>query len=200
MTTRTLGALCVSLIFLTVSACGGGDMQSDMESLTEGIQNLQTDLQNDFNDPDVETVDTDDLKSMMPSSAAGMPQTDIKTNSTGAFGFKVATSTAVYEEGNKEIEITITDAGTMKAAVKAANQWMDSDFEETTSSGYKRTGSFFGYRGMEEYESSSYGSRAELSIMVADRFVVHGTGRNVTMDEVKDAVKDVKLGKLKRKG
>lgn len=198
-TKRFFGILAVVILF-SLAGCGGGDMAPDMESLSEGIQNLQNDLQNDFNDPDVETVDTDDLKAMMPSSAAGIPQTDITTNSAGAFGFKVATSVAEYREGNKNIEITITDAGTMKAAVKAANQWMDADFEETSSNGYKRTGTFFGYRGMEEYESGSYGSRAELSILVADRFVVHGKGRNVTMDQVKGAVKDVKLGKLERKG
>lgn len=192
----------VVLIVLGMAGCNGcGDgMPADAESFASQMQDLQEDMKENFNDSSVETVDTEDLQAMMPSSAAGMKRTDFKNNSTGAFGFKVATSTSEYEEGNRNVTITITDAGTMKAAVKAANTWMDNDFEETTSNGYSRTGEFFGYRGMEKYESGSYGSKAELSIFVADRFVVHATGRNVSMDDVKDAVEDVKLNKLKRQG
>ena len=88
----------------------------------------------------------------------------------------------------------------MKAAVRAANKWMDNDFEETTSTGYSRTGEFFGYRGIEEFNSGPYGTSTELSIFVGDRFVVNGKGTNVDMDDLKGAVKDIKLGRLERRG
>ncbi|NND71124.1 MAG: hypothetical protein HKN43_06065 [Rhodothermales bacterium] len=188
-------------VFLSIcilsSGCSGC---SDSVPGVDDAQSYAQQLQEDINDPEVEALETEELEDLMPGSVAGMTQTDYQSNKTGAFGFKMSTTTAEYEEGNKSIVISITDAGSMKAAVRAANQWMDKDFEETTSSGYSRTGDFFGYRGMEKFNSGPYGTSAELSIFVADRFVVNGKGRNVTMDDVKGAVKDVKLRKLDRKG
>ena len=68
------------------------------------------------------------------------------------------------------------------------------DVDRETTTGYEKTTRYSGHKAMEKYDRSS--KHGEISVMVADRFVVAAEGNGVDMDALKNAVGQVNLGRL----
>ena len=96
MPERTSVLAILVIIVVMSAACNGC---SESVPTSEDAQSFAEQLQQDFNDPAVEALSTDDLRKVMPDRVAGMSQTDFKSNRTGAFGFKLSSTTSEYQEG-----------------------------------------------------------------------------------------------------
>ncbi|MGQ0704417.1 MAG: hypothetical protein ACT4PM_14985, partial [Gemmatimonadales bacterium] len=87
------------------------------------------------------------------------------------------------------------DVGAMAGmAAFATFAWATAEIDRETESGYERTVSTKGYKGYEKYDRSR--KSGEVSLIVANRFVVEIDGYDVSMDQMKAALDRIDLGKL----
>ena len=134
-------------------------------------------------------VDTEKLKALLPDSLAGLPRTEISTG--GATGMGGAT--AVYESGDKRLEVSIADLGAMGALGGMAGAFSANSSRET-SDGYERTHMVDGRMTVEKV--SRGGKTASYGALVANRFMLNVDGRNVTPDEAKAAFNAIGVARV----
>jgi hypothetical protein len=60
---------------------------------------------------------------------------------------------------------------------------------------YEKTTEYEGYKAYEKYNSKN--QDGEISVMVANRYIVEVKGNGVSIDKVKATLKDIDLDKLK---
>jgi len=144
----------------------------------------------------VEPVNFRDLKKLLPESLLGMRRSNYSGERTGAFGIKVSIAEATYSADDKQIDIKITDLGTMKGYVAmAAASWAMAEIDKESDEGYERTGTYKGHKSYEKYDSR-YGD-SQFMLLVADRFIIETKG-NVAMETLKKAVDELDLSALEK--
>lgn len=168
------------------------------EGLTGGLRQLEeTAKQLQSGDGQVkEPVNFRELKDLLPSSVAGMDQSNAEGQTTGAMGMNVSQAGADYENENKRIHLTIIDAGGMSGALMGMAAWSMTTVDRETSDGYERTGTLSGHKSFESYTNSS--QNGQVNVLVASRFIVTAEGSGVSMNELKQAVEKVNLNKLEK--
>lgn len=144
----------------------------------------------------VETVDFRALKELLPASVAGMQRTEASGEKNAAMGIQVATARGQYRnDAGGNASVTITDIGSMSGlAGMAMYAWAATEIDRETETGYEKTTRFDGHKAIEKYDRSS--KSGEISVLVGDRFVVEAQGNDVSVDDLKNALKAVNLGKL----
>ncbi len=143
-----------------------------------------------------EPVDFRALKELLPEDLSGMKRTSAEGEKAGAMGFIASHAEGRYEsEAGGRITVKITDVGAVAGmAALAAYGWAMAEIDRETETGYERTMTIKGHRGHERYDRES--KSGEVSLLVANRFVVEVDGYDVTMEALKDALDQVDLGKL----
>lgn len=145
-----------------------------------------------------ETVDFRELRDLLPEATAGLERTDIqgeRQNIGGAISVSRANATYQGAEDNSRINISIMDgAGAVGTFAFLGAAWTMVDVDRESSDGFERTSTFEGHKSFEKY--SERDSSAELSLVIANRFLVNIEGRNVSMDDVYRAARDINLGGL----
>jgi hypothetical protein len=104
-----------------------------------------------------------------------------------------------YSRDTTTIDLEIKDSALSQVLLGAETMFMASGFDERSSDGYRKAITIKNCPGYEEWNAT--GKTAELTLIVAGRFVVHGKGRDIAnLDPVRaivQAVNLVQLGKLK---
>jgi hypothetical protein len=146
----------------------------------------------------VEATPGETLKALLPADLPGMKRTDASSERTQAMGVDISKAEGQYsagENGESNITITITDAGNMSGPMRMGMAgWAMAQYSRETDSGYEKTMTYKGYKGMEEYNKND--KNGTVRIFVADRFLVEVRGDGVTMDTLKQALDKVDLAKL----
>lgn len=144
----------------------------------------------------VDPIDFRKLKELMPEKIAGMSRTEATGEKSGAMGFTVSTAQAKYKgDGDENLDIEIVDTGGIAGvSTMALAGWSMAEIDKETTSGYEKTTKIEGYKAFEKYDSNE--KSGELNVLVADRFVVNVQGNHITVDQLKDALKDLDLTKL----
>lgn len=194
----------LSLAFVSVFglvSCGGS--KEEEEAAKEEPQNAVDALQQ-FADKakemgDKKTVDPIDfreLKALLPETTAGLKRTEATGEKTGAMGFTVSMAKGKFgNDDGASIRIEIVDTGGIAGmATMAMAAWSMADIDKETSTGYEKTTKIEGYKAFEKYDNE--GKNGEINVLVADRFVVNVHGDNVSVDQMKESIKDIDLGKL----
>jgi len=110
-------------------------------------------------------------------------------------GITMSRAHAEYEKGESSIELEIVDSALNQLVLTPLSMYLASGFNERSSDGYKKASPLAGHPGFESWENDA--KRAEVTVLVANRFIVHGTGRSVeNSDPVKTLVQRVDLAKL----
>ncbi|HEU0004356.1 MAG TPA: hypothetical protein VFS12_00075 [Terriglobia bacterium] len=79
------------------------------------------------------------------------------------------------------MHISLMDMGTLSGmAGMATVGWALAEIDKETETGYERTSTYQGYKSHEEYNRSS--KDGEVTVLVADRFVVEVCGNNLPME------------------
>lgn len=189
----------ITAMTLVVGACGGGEpepppppatLEEAMTQATEAIQNA--------NPNSTEPIPAADLASHIPDELAGMTAENRSHQDVGAMGMKMSMATAEYRDGNQRIDVSITDAGSVGQMAPMAAAWAMVDFDRTTSSGYEKTIRFEGNKGVESVSRDGGRLRSELSFIVGGRVIVKLEGREIEIDQLKDAAKALDLKALAR--
>lgn len=207
---RVYSILMMSTVMLVLfAACGGeASKEGKSEELANEGQDTQTDLsqpknlQDAFeqigkamgNDPKVEVTDFRKLKETLPQELSGLKRTNASGERSGALGIKISKAEGQYEREDGEygyLKLTVTDLGTMKNAAMFGQAWLMTDFDRESDQGYERTMKYKGYPGYEKFDTSGNYSRGEMSVIVADRFLIKAESGNLDMDKTKSAVDKV---------
>lgn len=170
------------------------------ENLEEALSNLGESLQDikiTKDGEEVEVVSFREIKKIMPSRLAGLSQDETSGETTGAFGINVSTAEAIYKKGDKKIELNITDTGGVGLALLGMAAWSKIEVDRESKTEVEYTTKTDGYKSYVKFNKKNL--RGEWSIIVDDRFIVQLNSRNVDLDDLEEAVEDLRLKKLSRK-
>lgn len=194
LTTMTC-LLASSLLLLN---CGGKtEEEKETKNGLEALQQLASKAEEMQKKEPVDPVDFRKLKELLPGKADGLPQKESSGEKNGAMGFSISKAEARYEDENgSSIDIDIMDTGGVGGlAIMGLAAWSVAEVDKETSSGYEKTTTIDGHKGYEKYENE--GKYGEVSIFVGERYIVNVKGNNVTMEQLKKALKDIDLAALK---
>jgi len=145
----------------------------------------------------IEPVDYRELKTLLPDDLDNMIRENARGEKSSAFGIKVSEAHANYHsrDGEGNISISITDLGSISGLTSMATMaWTYAEFERDTDNGYEKTTKYKDHKAFESYDNES--ESGEISVLIANRFVVEVDGEHVNVDALKDAVSAVDLDEL----
>jgi len=144
---------------------------------------------------DIKPVDMGKLKEMLPAELDGMKRTNASSERNQMMGIDMAKAEANYEAGDGSIKIAIMDMGNLSGPMRMGMAgWAMKQYSRETDSGYEKTTTYKGYKGMEEYDNNT--RQGGLRLFVADRFIVELNGYQTTMEAMKKAMDKIDLKKL----
>lgn len=139
-----------------------------------------------------------DLQKYLPESISGYTAEEPKGQTVSMQGVSYSTATRRYTQGEKDIEVSLTDYnsayGIMASATVFMSLGISVDDDEQTTKGYDA--GIAGVKGYEELQKKS--KNAKITLSVGDRFllVVSATGGQENTEFVKSIAKSIKLGDL----
>jgi len=146
---------------------------------------------------EIKPVETGTLKGLLPTELADMKRTNASVERNQMMGIDMAVAEGLYEaeDGNSSIRIMIMDAGNLSGPMKMGMAgWTMRQYSRETDTGYEKTVTYKGYKGMEEYDNNTKDS--EFRVFVADRFIVEVNGSRTGMDVVKNAMDKIDFKKM----
>lgn len=144
----------------------------------------------------ITAVTADTLKGILPKTLAGMTQTDASAEQNQAMGISLTHANGQYAgQNDASLSLQLTDVGNLSGPMKMGMVgWTLAQYDRKTDTGYEKTATFNGYKGMEEYDNES--KSGTIRVFVADRFILELTGDNTSMDTIKQALSQIDLKKL----
>ncbi len=200
-TKNRCAALAAFLFTAFALACGGGDaprsedeapeageegdpLQAAAEAMRRGVEEMGA------GSGVSEPIGFRELQRFLPEELGRLERTRSSGETSGMMGMSVSIAEASYqtEEGGS-IDVTITDLGTLAGpALMGMAAWANVTVDRETDDGYERTSRYKGYPAYEEFSSYGGGDRgsAKFTYLVEGRFMVELSGRDATMEEVKE--------------
>lgn len=110
-------------------------------------------------------------------------------------GVMVSHAKAEYAKDESTIDLVITDSSFNELLLSPLSMYLSPGFSERTSEGYTKSARMAGHPGFEKWNADA--RRAEVTVIVGNRFIVQGVGHNVdNVDPVRALVQAVELSKL----
>jgi len=143
----------------------------------------------------VDPVALDKLKPLVPETFAGLAKLSSNAERGGVAAMMVSKASARYgDRAQKSVSLDIADSGGATGLLTVA-AWANVQGEREDDDGFERTQRVDG-RLVHEKGSKRPGGSDELTIIVADRFVVSAKGRGVPLADLKTAMAGLDLSKL----
>ena len=143
----------------------------------------------------VTPVDFRELKALLPEALPGMKRTRAEGERAAAMGVNLSKAEGEYEKEGSSVHISLMDMGTLSGmAAMATVGWAMAEIDKETETGYEKTSTYQGYKSHEEYNRNS--KDGEVTVLVADRFVVEVRGNNLPMESIMAALGAIDLNKL----
>lgn len=142
----------------------------------------------------VEALAPDQIKTFLPDSLGNLKRTSISAQRNSAMGMQVSDASAEYSNGsNQHITLEVADTGGAKGFVAMAAA-MAPEEDKETDHGYDKTHTVDGNLVHEAWDTQS--KSGEYSVVLGQRFTVKATGNADSIDQLKQAVASIDLGKL----
>lgn len=134
----------------------------------------------------------DQLKALLPGEINGIERSSFNTNST--MGFSVAEGE--YKKDDKtELKLVIYDcAGDAGSAMYGMTYWTKMNMQSESSDGYVKTIDLNGEKAVESYQKNN--NESSLTYVGDGRLLVVITGKNMDVNEVKQAAQSLELKSL----
>ena len=143
--------------------------------------------------PTAKPVDFELLVALLPEGGGwtrGKPRAEQVT-----MAVTMSQAKAEYQKGESSIDLQIIDSSFNQLVLSPFTMFLKSGFSERTNGGYTKSVPIRGNPGFEKWNGDS--RRAEVTVVVGNRFIVQGTGHNVeSVTPVRTLVQAVDLGKL----
>ncbi|MFC5436320.1 Yip1 family protein [Rhodanobacter umsongensis] len=142
----------------------------------------------------VEALAPDQIKAFLPESLGNLKRTSTSAQRNNAMGMQISEATAEYSGDNDQrITLEVTDTGGAKGFMAMAAA-MAPEEEKETDHGYEKTYTANGNMVHEAWDTQS--KTGEYSVVLGKRFTVKATGNVDSIDQLKQAVTSVDMGKL----
>lgn len=128
----------------------------------------------------------DALQGFVPARLGNMERKAIEARSDSAMGMTFSSVTSEFGNDNGRVEVKVQDIGAMPALMMAMGAWAQSTVSRETQDEVEKVYKKDGVAIKEEYRKD--GSRAEMSMMLANGVLIEVTGDNVNMDGVRSAM------------
>lgn len=211
-----------TLVLFAAAACGKSEeqkaaeqmaaaaeqMKQGAEKMAEGAQNASESAQNGMaqmmqglqqmagaqnGGQPVQVVDYEKLKDLLPD-VPGWEKSDAKGSQNSMGNFSVSKAEARYRKGDATVHLTITDT-TSVSFLLAPFMMFGSNYSERSDDGYKKGIKLDGMTGFEEWQKNN--QHAEISLLVANRFIVESDASHVESADVpRTILQAVDLSKL----
>jgi hypothetical protein len=169
-----------------------GQSGQSSEQMTQGLQQMAQGFQQ-MAQGSATPVDFEQLLALLPT-IDGWTQADPRGEQL-TMPVKYSKAEAIYRRDDSRIEVVITDSALSQMLLAPMTMFMASGFSERSSEGFKRSARIDGQPAFEEWNSGS--NRGEVTVVVANRFIVTAQGSDVAeLAPVRAAVEAVDLGKL----
>lgn len=161
----------------------------------EALQKIAGEAEKMSKEGPKETIDPKLLKTLLPEDADGLKRKEASSEKTAAMGFGVSTAKADYSDDNgQNIDVEIVDVAGIGVALMGMAAWSMASIDKETEHGYEKTTEYQGHKAFEKYNTDS--KDGEISVIVANRYIVNVRGNGVGIDKIKSVLGDVDLGKL----
>jgi X-X-X-Leu-X-X-Gly heptad repeat protein len=177
------------------SGAAGQPSQQSAQQMASGLQQLAQGMQQMQTGPDgkpIQVVDFEKLMAVLPDVNGwekGKPHGEQSSTM-----FNVSSADARYTKGDFQVKVTITDAALNPMLMTGFTMAMGMQ-NERSSSGFKRSATYGGQPGLEEWNSD--GKSATVTVAVNKRFIVKAEGSGFdSFDVVKEVVNQIDLAKL----
>jgi len=142
----------------------------------------------------VEALAPDQIKAFLPDNLGNLKRSSLSAERNSAMGMQISQASANYAADNgQHVTLEVSDTGGAKGFMSLAAA-MAPEEEKQTDHGYEKTYSADGNLVHEEWDTQSkYG---EYSVVVGKRFTVKANGNVDSIDQLKQAVASIDLGKL----
>jgi hypothetical protein len=142
----------------------------------------------------VEALAPDQIKAFLPESLGSLKRTSTSAQRNNAMGMQISEATAEYSGDNDQrITLEVTDTGGAKGFMAMAAA-MAPEEEKETDHGYEKTYTADGNMVHEAWDTQS--KSGEYSVVLGKRFTVKANGNVDSIDQLKQAVGSIDLGKL----
>lgn len=145
-------------------------------------------------DPNAPVVDGAALEKLAPQRVAGLKRESLSVESV-SMPFKAVVMTAKYGDGDKTVELRVTNSAAISAMLGIAGL-AGAESNRTTDDGYERVYREDGETVVEEWSKSREHGRYGRS--VAGSFLIEAEGDGVDMKALENAVKEFKESELKK--
>jgi hypothetical protein len=133
-----------------------------------------------------EALSTEQLKTFIPETLAGLPRTSLTAERNAALGFQVSEANAQYADGQeRSLRLSLNDTGGAQGLLALAD-WAGVEQERSWDTGYERDYRQDGRMVHERWDSAS--GSGEFGLVVGGRFAIKVEGRAASIDELKSAV------------
>lgn len=187
---------------LMLNSCNGkkGDQTEEAseepKSSIDALQELADKAKDLGNREAVDPIDFRKLKEFLPMKTGGLDRTEATGEKSGAMGFTVSTAEGKYKgSDNASIDIDIIDTGGIAGvSTMTLAAWSMAEIDKETTTGYEKTTKIEGFKAFEKYDNEQ--KSGELNVLVAERYLINVEGNNVSIEQLKDCLKDIDLDKL----
>ncbi|MBS0319880.1 MAG: YIP1 family protein [Proteobacteria bacterium] len=172
----------------------GGDAQAAAASKVDAAQAMAAVGTMLSGGKDVKPVDFRELKGLLPTSVAGLPQTDTAGQNGEAMGMKGSSATGNYgDSAGTHVTLEIVDLGSMSGLAGLASKF-DPNVEKESGSTYERTQRIDGQLVHEQYDKAA--KSGSFDVLVGNRFTISAHGNNVPPETLVAAIKSVDTSRL----
>lgn len=110
-------------------------------------------------------------------------------------GVPMSRASARYEQGEAIVDVEVLDSAFNELVLAPISAYLTAGFAERMTHGYRKAAAINGQPGFEEWNGTT--RRAQVTVLVADRFLVNATGRNVeNADAPRAIVQNLSLAQL----
>jgi hypothetical protein len=110
-------------------------------------------------------------------------------------GVPMSRASARYEQGEAIVDVEVLDSAFNELVLAPISAYLTAGFAERMTHGYRQAAAVNGQPGFEEWNGTT--RRAQVTVLVADRFIVNATGRNVdNADAPRAIVQNLSLAQL----
>jgi X-X-X-Leu-X-X-Gly heptad repeat protein len=164
---------------------GSDQMAQGLQQMAQGFQQMAQ--------GSATAVDYEALKALLPD-VDGWAKSDTKGEQL-SMPVQYSRAETRYQKDESRVELEITDSAMNQLLLAPMSMFLASGYSERSDDGYKRAAKVGGYPGLEEWNTES--KRGEVTAVVNNRFIVHGTGHDIdNLDPVRKVVESVNLSKL----
>jgi hypothetical protein len=199
---RGFSIFCTIGLFLAGSvACGGGKTDEAKQAAETAQQTAKTmqefakamgKMQESPDGKTYEPVSFKELQNFFPDISGWEKEKPTGESMTAPVKFSQAET--AYTKGDSRIEVKIVDTAMSKMLALPYQMFMMTGYVKESSSGYEKATKVGGNPGWEKWDSES--KRAELGVIVGQRYIVTVEGSDTDIKTVQDVAGKIELGKL----